>query len=334
MHPKIDIFAHILPPKYRDAIFKQAPSGFPLRGVIEAIPTLSDLDHRFRIMDKYEGLVQVLTTTVPPVESIAEPKVANELARMANDEVAELVAKYPDRFVAGVANLPMNDIDSALKEMERAINVLKFRGVQIYTNVNGEPLDLPKFMPLYEKMAGYNLPIWLHPRREHTIPDYRSENKSRYSLYSTFGWPYETALAMGRLVFGRVLEKYPDIKFITHHCGGLVPYFEQRIVGIYDVDQMRSPAKYTLALRKHPIEYFRMFYNDTAVYGSLPALMCGYAFFGAEHILFGTDMPYDSQLGDRNTRETVRAISEMNISDVEKNRIFADNAKWLLRLAI
>lgn len=154
---KIDIYPHILPIKYKEALYQRATSP-RLKETIEAIPTLFDLDARFRILDRY-GCVQVLTLGLPPVETIAEPKEAAELARIANDEVAELVTKYPDRFVAGVASLPMNDMDAALREADRAIRGLKFKGVQICSSINGKPLDLPEFFPLYEKMVGCTVAI-------------------------------------------------------------------------------------------------------------------------------------------------------------------------------
>ena len=226
---KIDIFCHVFPRKYLEAVQKKIGSAYDL-SLSESIETLHDLDARFRVMDKFPDILQVLTITYPPLERIAGPEDAAELARIGNDEMAELVHRYPDRFVAAVANLSMNNIDAALKETDRAIKTLKFKGVQIYTHVNGEPLDLPRFKPLYEKMAAYNLPIFIHPYRERaTIPDYPTEDKSRYGLNSSLGYPYETSLAMARLVYGGVLESYPNLKFITHHCGGMVPFFSGRI---------------------------------------------------------------------------------------------------------
>jgi len=331
---KIDIFAHIIPVKYKEALYRIAPTGFYLEDVIETLPTLFDLERRFRIIDKYEGLRQVLTLSLPPVEYIANPQNAVELARLANEEMAELVLKYPDRFMAAVACLPLNNMEAALQEVDRALNDLKLKGVQVFTNVNDRPLDSPEFMPLYEKMARYDLPIWIHPTRTVDFADYRTEKKSKYMIFSNFGWPYETTAAMTRLVFAGVLEKYPSLKIITHHCGGMVPFFEQRIIGAYDHARILRHADYTETLSKPPVEYFRMFYADTAIYGSIPGLMCGYAFFGAEHMLFGTDMPYDSEFGDRYTRQTIRSIEQMDISDLEKKKIFEDNARRLLRLPI
>jgi aminocarboxymuconate-semialdehyde decarboxylase len=285
-------------------------------------------------MDKHGGYTQVLTIASPPVENVVSPKDAVELAKLANDEMAELVAKYPDRFISAVACLPLNDMDATLKEVDRAINDLKFNGVQIFTDINGKPLDSPEFMPLYEKMEYYDLPIWLHPRREKIVSDYANENLSKYNVFCIFGWPYDTSVAMMRLVFSGVLERYRNLKIITHHCGGMVPFFEQRIAILNDLNERRMGLKHEHHLTKRPLDYFRMFYNDTAVYGSTPALMCGYAFFGADHILFGTDMPYDNQIGLRYIRETIRSIEEMDIPDSDRKKIFEDNAKEVLRLPI
>lgn len=331
---KIDIFPHILPVKYKEALYEASPPGFYLQNVIESLPTLFDLEYRFRIMDKFEGLMQVLTLSAPPVEQIANPEKAIDLARLANDGMAELVLKYPDRFAAAVACLPMNNMDAALQEVDRAINDLKFRGVQIFTPINDKPLDSPEFMPLYEKMSQYNLPIWIHPERTADYADYRTENRSRYMIFSNLGWPYETTVAMTRLVFSGVLEKYPNLKIITHHCGGMVPYLVERIKGSYDHAEMLRGARYKQGLTKAPIEYFKMFYHDTAIYGNTPGLMCAHAFCGTEHMLFGTDMPYDSQFGERYTRQTIEAVEQMDISDLDKGKIFGDNAKELLRLPI
>lgn len=328
---KIDIFCHILPIKYKEALYKEAPRGFYVQNVIDTLPTLFKLEDRFRIMDKYEGLKQVLTLSLPPIEEILPHQKAVEMLKLANDEIAELVLKYPDRFVAGVASVPLNNIDAALKELDRAMHDLKLKGVQFFTPANDRPLDLPEFMPLYEKMCHYDLPIWIHPTRTPDFADYRTEKKSKYMIFSNFGWPYETTVAMTRLVFSGVLEKYPSLKIITHHCGGMIPYFEQRIVGAYDHAEKLRGAAYRKGLSKPPIEYFRMFYYDTAVYGSTPALICAYAFCGVDKMLFGTDMPYDSELGDRYTRQTIQSIQRMPISEPEKDKIFEGNARRILR---
>jgi len=329
---KIDIYPHILPLKYKQVLEKKAKGNFYLREVNDATPTLWDLCARFRILDKYENVKQVLTLASPPVEKIVGSKDAVWLSKMANEEMAELVAKYPHYFVAAVACLPMNDVAAALKETDRAIKELGFKGVQVYTPMNDKPLDHPAFMPLYEKMAQYDLPIWIHPARGRETPDYKTEDHSKYWIFSVFGWPYETTAAMTRLVFSGVLQKYPNLKFITHHCGGMLPYFAERMTKGHDYAEVRLKAKFKQGLSKPPIEYFRMFYADTALYGHTPGLMCGYAFFGAAHMLFGTDMPYDSGNGDRYIRDTIDAIEKMDIPLSEKAAIFEGNARSLLHL--
>lgn len=174
----IDVFCHILTPKFEQERNIRALERFKtLRSsrYSAVIPTLSNLDVRFRIMDKYPDYVQVLTTAAPAIETICKPDDAAELARIANDELAEMVRQYPDRFVAGIACVAMNNIDATLDEIDRAVKDLRLRGIQVHSDIAGKPLDSPEFMPVYEKMAAYNLPILIHPVKEETVPDYPGE---------------------------------------------------------------------------------------------------------------------------------------------------------------
>ncbi len=330
---KIDIFQHILPPKYKEALKSKARFEINMR-TAEVCPIVTDLDLRFKAMDKYPDYVQVLSIVLPPVNNVTGPKDTVELSKIANDEMAEIVFKYPDRFITAAACLPLNDIDASVKELDRAIQDLRFRCIQIFTSINGKPLDSPEFFPLYERMLYYDLPILMHPVRENNVPDYSGEEKSKYNIFSTFGWPFETSAAMARLVFSGVLAKYPNLKIVTHHSGGMVPFYAQRINMWQGISEMRLGNKYEFNMTKEPLDYFRIFYNDTATYGSTPALMCSYSFFGADHLLFGTDMPYDNQGGHRVLRESIRSVEEMNIPDSEKKKIFEDNARKLMRLPI
>jgi aminocarboxymuconate-semialdehyde decarboxylase len=336
---KIDIFAHVFPPKYKEALYRWLPASVVsqnrnLKGNA-ALPALWDMDVRLRIMDEYDDYVQVLTVNMPSPDIIPDPKYAAEAAKVVNDEMAELVTKYPHKFVAGVASLSMSNMEAALEETDRAIKTLGLKGVRLDSNVNGKPLDSPEFMPLYEKIASYDLPIWIHPVRDDTIPDYITERKSKYGICNLFGWTYETAVAMTRLVCSGVLEKYPNLKIITHHCGGLVPFFPHRMRKMWDSAENRGleEASFMKTLSKRPVEYFRMFYNDTVVGGGVPTLMCGYHFFGADHLLFGTDMPFqDAVQGRQQIGEVIRNIDQMEIPLVDKKKIFEDNAKRLLHL--
>jgi len=327
---KIDAYTHIVPPKYLEAIRKVAPQ--MVERQIMPTPPLYDLDARFRVMDKYEPLRQVLTLGRIPVEHMTGPEKAAELARLADDEMAELVTKYRDRFCGALATLAMTNMDAALAEADRCINDLNFKGVYLHTPVDEKPLDSPEFLPLYEKMSQYDLPIVIHPMRKIDHPDYLTEKESKYNMFSLFGWPYDTTSAMARLVFSGIMEKYPNLKIVTHHLGGMVPFYAERI---RQFTQVARVGEQGLGLRLDAIDYFRMFYADTAIYGNPAALMCGHAFFGADHILFGIDFPLgDTEHGDRNYRQTINAIEQMDITEEDRKKIYEDNARQLMRLPI
>ena len=334
---KIDAFSHITPAKYLAALDKLSPraAGQAIAPTRPVAPPLYDLEHRFRILDKYDGMVQVLTLGFPAIEDIAGPEKSPDLARLANEQMAELVTKYPDRFVAAIAYLPMNNMDAALREADRAIKDLKLRGVYINSHVNGKPLDSPEFMPLYEKMAHYELPIYIHPHRAADFADYKTETEAKYDTNSVFGWLYDTTIAMTRLVFSGVLEKYPNLKIVTHHCGAMVPYFEQRIIQHYSKYETEYGRQYMKGLSRPPIEYYKLFYADTAIHGNPLSLMCARGFYGADHLLFAADMPLgDSEFGIRSYRQTIDAIEAMDITADERRTIFADNVRKLLRLPV
>ena len=333
---KIDAYSHISPPKYTEAIRKDYPGFY--NQILGHVPPLFDMEARFRVMDEFGDIAQVLTVgPVPPLEGFADPKKAEELARLANDEMAELVQKHKDRFLAAIALLPMNDIEAAIKETDRAIKELGFRGIYLHSNIDGKPLDAPEFKPLFQKMAEYDLPIYVHPWRSNDFADYPTEKESKYAIASTFGWPYETTVMMTRLVFSGIFEKYPKLKVITHHLGGMVPYYEQRIVQHYSQMNIKyhDYGEMMKNITKPPIEYYRMFYNDTAIHGNTPALMLAYHFCGADHIVFGADMPLgDPNFGVRSYRQTISAIEGMEITDDEKNMIFIDNVLNLLKMTV
>ncbi|HEV8640204.1 MAG TPA: amidohydrolase family protein [Methylomirabilota bacterium] len=335
---KIDIFPHILPRKYFDRMLQVAPQGLHMQKRISGVPVLVDLDQRLRIMDRYEGYVQVLTLAAPPIEVAAGPDVSPELARLANDEMAALVGKHPDRFVGFVASLPMNNPDAALKEIDRAIDQLGATGVQIFSNVNGRPLDRPEYQQLFARMAERRLPIWMHPARPPSFPDYAGEPRSKYDIWWAFGWPYETSAAMARLVFSGIFDRHPDLVIITHHMGAMIPFCAGRIGGGLDQLGSRSDDPDDVGalkrLRKRPIDYFRMFYGDTALFGAWHAMESGLAFFGADQILFGTDMPFDPEKGTGFIRDTIAAMERMRAPAEDKAKIYEGNARRLLKLRL
>jgi predicted TIM-barrel fold metal-dependent hydrolase len=266
------------------------------------------------------------------------PPLAAELARIANDGMAGLVARYPDRFVGFVASLAMNDVEASLIEIERSIFELGASGIQIFTNVNGRPLDDPAYLPIFSKMAEANLPIWLHPTRGPSFPDYQTEPKSKYELWWVFGWPYETSVAMARIALAGYFDVLPTLKIITHHMGGMIPYFSGRTgSGMDQLGARTEDEDLSIVLRrlkKRPQDYFKMFFADTATFGSGPAMQCGLEYFGVDHILFASDSPFDPEKGPGYIRETIRCLEELPISTSDREKIYEDNARRLLRIPL
>ena len=219
----IDIYCHIYPDRFFQEMNRVAPNLSNIGQRLRGIKKLFDLDMRFKEMDGFGDYRQIISLPNPAIEDIARPDVGLQLARIANDSMAELCRKYPERFPSFAAALCLTDVDGSTKEAQRAIKDLGARGVLIYTNVAGEPLDQPKFEPLFKLMAELDLPIWLHPVGTAAMPDYPAEKKSRYEMWWCLHWPYETSVAMMRMVFNGLLDRYPNLKIITRHLGGMGP---------------------------------------------------------------------------------------------------------------
>ena len=333
---KIDIFNHIYPAGYYARLMKLAPDYKDIGKRMRGIPMLADLDVRFRVMDTFDAYQQVLSLPTPPIENIVRGADAADLARAANDGMAELVARYPQRFPAFVASLAFDDPDAAAREAVRAIDDLGARGIQMCTNVQGTPISAPAYLPIFEALAARDLPIWLHPYRGADMADYKTEDRSEYEIWWTFGWPYETSAAMARLVFAGHFDRFPDLKIITHHMGAMAPYFAGRVgpgwdqLGARTSDQDLSAVLRTL--KKRPLEYFKMFYADTALFGAYDATVCGLAFFGADHVLFASDAPFDPERGPMYIRETIAIVDRLSVPAEDRERIYWRNAVRLLRL--
>jgi len=337
---KIDIFPHIFPRSFFDRMVEVAPDKGAIKRWLH-IPVLYDLDARLRMMDEFgHDYQQILTLSMPAIETVAAPDQSPALARLANDGMADICRRHPDRFPAWVASLPMNNVAAAVEEMTRTIETMGARGIQIFTNVNGRPLDDPEFAPIFERMHAYDLPIWMHPTRGAGHTDYPAvEKKSRFEIWWLFGWPYETSAAMARMVFSGFLDRWPGLKIITHHMGAMVPYLEARVgLGMDQLGSRTSDEDYTTILKamnargRRPVDYFRMFYGDTSVNGSAPAIRCGLDFFGIEHSLFGTDCPFDPEGGPQFIRETIRAIGSLQLPAADVEKLYGGNAQGLLRL--
>jgi aminocarboxymuconate-semialdehyde decarboxylase len=337
---KLDIFNHIYPTPFHDQFMKLAPTYKDIGKRMRNIPMLADLDVRFRVMDTFgDDYQQVFSLPTPPIEVFAKnfaPSVALDLARAANDGMAELVQKYPARFPGFVAALPLGQPDAALAELHRAVDDLGARGFQITSNILGKPITAAEFLPLFEAMAKYDLPIWMHPFRGPDFADYQTEDRSQFEIWWTFGWPYDTSVAMARLVFEGYFDRFPNLKIIAHHMGAMIPYFEGRLgPGMDQLGSRTSDIDYTAvlkSLKKRPLDYFKMFYADTAVFGAYDATVCGLKFFGVDHVLFSSDAPFDPEQGPMYIRETIKIVDRLEISEADREKIYWRNSAALLKL--
>jgi len=180
------------------------------------------------------------------------------------------------------------------------------------------------------------VPIWMHPARPASRADYAGEPKSKYEIWQVLGWPFETSVAMARMVFSGFFDRLPKLRIITHHCGGMIPYFAGRAETLWAQLGSRSAegdeAEVLKRLKKPPIEYFKMFYGDTVLGGAAAPLACGIAFFGVERIVFASDCPFDPEGGPMFIREGIRSIEELGLPEGDKRKIYFGNAKGLLKL--
>ncbi|HVL69688.1 MAG TPA: amidohydrolase family protein [Vicinamibacterales bacterium] len=331
---KIDVFNHIFPKPF----FERLQAVTVNRGAIKRwlnIPFLHDVDVRFRMLEEFgDDYRQVISLSAPPIEAInPDRQITLDLAALANDSMAELVRKYPGRFPGFIASLPLNFPEESVAELERAVTQLGALGVQLFSNVNGAPLDEPRFFALFETADRLQCPILLHPARGARVADYAGEDKSKYEIWWTFGWPYETSAAMQRLVFSRLFDRLPGIRIVAHHLGAMIPYFEGRIG--YGLDQFGSRTadedyeSLLKSLNRRPYDYFKMFWADTAVFGSRAATECGLQFFGTDQVVFASDAPFDPEGGSMYIRETLKVIDGLPITDAERENIYQRNAERL-----
>jgi aminocarboxymuconate-semialdehyde decarboxylase len=329
----LDIYTHILPDAFFREMSRVSPKLENIGARLRGVKKLFDLDLRFAEMDTLGDYRQIISLPNPPLEEIAGGAAAAQLARVANDAMAELVAQHPKRFPAFVAAVSLDDVDLGLREAERAIGELGARGIQVFTNIAGHPLDEERFKPVFAAMAAHDLPIWLHPARNASMPDYAAESKSRFEMWWCFGWPYETSVAMARLVFSGVFDRHPGLKILTHHLGGgMIPFFDGRIGAGMEVLGSRTSdedySKVLSSLKRPHLDYFREFYVDTALFGAGNGLTCGLDFFGADRVVFSTDAP----LGP--IAKTIHAVDALDLDAGARRKIMVGNAERLMRLKL
>ena len=322
---RVDAYTHFIPTRFFEKVLADGTHKDIGKRVRE-IPCIHDVPTRLKVVDKFKDYCQILSYPMPPLEIMtSDPNQAEEYAKMINDGFAELCKQHPDHFPGWVAQAPLSAPDAGVRESLRAIKNGAL-GVQIYTTVAGRPLDNPEFEPFFAAMEKSGKPIWMHPARGANFPDYLTEKKSKYEIWWTLGWSYETAAAMSRLVFSKTIDKYPKLKIITHHFGGIVPMLEGRIgpgwdqLGARTSDEDLSQVRQRL--KKRPLKYFKEnFYTDTAVFGGKPATVCGLAFYPLEKIVFASDCPFDPEKGTMYIRETLKILDSLDLSKAKRKAL-------------
>jgi aminocarboxymuconate-semialdehyde decarboxylase len=284
----------------------------------------ADPEVRLGLMEKYGIDVQAL---VPPSQTqpvrlgFSNADVA-EICSLSNTDNYGLCKAYPERFV-NICIISLLDMDLAMKELNRSINELDCRGVTIATSQKGKGLDSSEYFPFYEKLVEHDLPVFLHPTDWGSYPLVDMEH--RWRMMHVFGWPFDTTQAVWRLIFGGIIDRYPSLKIVTHHLGGMLPYFSRRIEINFEMFLKEK-------LPRHISEYWANVYGDTALDGTAAAYPCGYAFFGADRMVFGTDYPMGPENGEFFIRENLVGVKGMDIPAEHLERILGGNAGKLLKI--
>jgi len=323
----IDFHNHFYPPEYLEAI-QTGPSN--IKVTVDSdnnpllhypgdyniiVPAHRDIDFRAAVLENTGIDKQILTFTTPGTH-IESSERSVELARLVNDSLAKIVNERGDRFAA-LATLPLNDPEASVAELERAFKDLGFRGVMVFSNINGIALSDKQFWPLYEKADKLNAVFYIHPSFPVGV-----EAMTDYRLMPLIGFTFDTTLAAAKLVFSGVVEKFPGIRWVLGHLGGAIPYLAERL------DRGYSAFKECREhISKAPSEYLKDFYYDTVNF-DVKALQLAIDFAGADHLVAGSDYPH--QIGS--LEKMVDSIEKLNISSKEKAGIFGENAAGLLRL--
>ena len=326
----IDAFNHFNPPRYHEALLASPAGQKDIGKRVRGIPALWDLERRLAVVDQFPDYTQVLSLGMPMVDRLWGPDRSPDMAKLANDGLADVVAKNPKQFAGYTAVLPMNAPAAAAKEAERALNN-GAHGVQMGTNVNGGPIDGKEFWPVYEIIAKSGKPILLHPARTREMHDYVTEDKSKYEICSVLGWPFETGVTLSRFIFSKIMDTYPDLKIVSHHLGGVIPYLEGRVAHSFDQMGARTSDEdyegLRKSLKKRPFDYFKDFYADTAIEGVRAPMLCGLDFFGEDHVLFASDCPFDKEKGPGYIRSTIAVLESIEMSTSMREKISYKNAQ-------
>lgn len=279
-------------------------------------PKMESVHERLTDMDAMGVDIQALSVSPYHLFFWAEGDLAARAFRTINEDLAQLVHSHPDRFV-GLGAVPLQDTEAAVAELERCATELGFRGVEIGTHVEGEELSSPRLAPFWEAVEELELVVFIHPTG-FTQPDRFTE----HYFYNTIGHPLEETICAGRLIFDGVMERHPDLKIVFAHGGGFLPAYTGRLDHAYEArEDVRQ------GLPRPPSDYLSMFYFDTMVFepDQLGFLIGKY---GADHVLLGSDYPYD--MGESDPLGLVGKVVGLSADDLRL--ITGANAARLLGL--
>lgn len=331
----VDAVTHFMPQRFFDKLLAAPGFSSDIGKRMRHVKSVWDLDVRLRVVEQFADYRQILSLGMPPIDIVSTPAEGAEYAKVANDGLAELVTRNHGRFAGWLASLPMHAPDDAAREAERAFRN-GANGLQVHTNVNGMSVADERFIGVFETALKYDKPVLLHPARRVDMPDLPGEKISRYEIWAIFGWPYETTVIMTHMVFSGFLDRLPGIKLLVHHLGAMVPFFESRIRHGWAELGTRTtgndPAMVPQRLTRPVLDYFRLFYGDTALAGSRSGIACGLDFFGADRVLFASDCPFDAEGGTLYIRETIEALEGLDLAPEAREKICHGNAEKLFGL--
>ncbi|MGH8927573.1 MAG: amidohydrolase family protein [Acidimicrobiia bacterium] len=287
------------------------------RQLAEIRPKMESLEARLADMDRMGVDIQAIAIAPYQTYYWADPELAGQVARTINDDLAEAVSRYPDRFV-GLGTVPLQDEKAAVEELRRCMDQLDFKGLEIGTNVEGEELSAPRLDPFWEAVEETGAVVFVHPTG-FTQPQRLTE----HYFFNLIGHPIENTLAIANLIFGGTMERFPAVKIVVAHGGGYLPAYAGRMDHAYHARPDVSDG-----LPKPPSEYLRRFYFDTMVFEP-DQLVFLVEKYGADHVVLGTDYPYDMGEGD-----PVGLVSRTGLAPEQQAAICGGNAARLMGIPL
>jgi predicted TIM-barrel fold metal-dependent hydrolase len=298
----------------------------------EEHPQFMRIETRLKDMDKYGIDMQITMLHMPIDTNRFEFKDEEERARLcklANNDMSEIRTRSKGRIVSlGVP--PLYDSSICKQEMTRAVEDLGLKGFMVPTHARGIPID--KFPHFWEQAERLDVAVYVHPVDPFVTSGRPYENE--YDLAHVFGWPFETSIAFSRLIFSGVMKKHPNLRVLSHHLGGMIPFLAGRIDESYDYSAslVNPESRANRLLKGRAIDYFRQFYYDTAVGGNPAAIKCGLEIFGAERIVFSTDYPWGPKGGRQRLERYPAIMQALGLSKKQREMITEENVRKLVKL--